>query len=162
MQEEFNNPKELYVMSKLRQADINKLAGVHPHLISVVERARESHSFIVTEGLRTIERQRELVAKGLSKTLNSRHLTGHAVDLAPWMDRDGDGAVDSGEVLYDWPLFFPMADAVKKAAEELSVEIVWGGAWKNLRDLSSPISANDMSRTFPDGPHFELDRSYYK
>lgn len=148
-------------MTKLRQADINKMAGVHPDLVAVVERARKNSTFIVTEGLRTIERQRELVARGASKTLNSRHLTGHAVDLAPWLDKDGDGAVDNGEVLYDWPLFFPIADAMKKAAEELEVQIVWGGSWKNLKDLPVPITAKNMSRTFPDGPHFELDRKMY-
>lgn len=112
-----------------------KLMGVHGDLVKVVERASEmsTNPFIVTEGLRTLERQRLLVAKGASQTLDSRHLTGHAVDLAVMVD---------GEVRWDWPLYRKLGDTVKAAAKELSVPIVWGGDWKG----------------FPDGPHFELDR----
>ena len=145
-------------MSKLRQSDVNKLANVHPDLVAVVEKAREYYSFAVVEGLRTVERQRELVAKGASQTMASRHLTGHAVDLAPWLDADKDGVADNGEIRWDWPMFFPLADAMKKAAAELGVQIVWGGAWKNLNDLPVPITSKNMSKSFPDGPHFELDR----
>lgn len=115
-----------------------KLAGVHEDLVAVVERAAalSEVEFIVTEGLRTIERQRELVAKGASRTLKSRHLTGHAVDLA---------AKVGGEVRWDWPLYAKLNDAMARAARELNVPIVWGGSWK----------------TFKDGPHFELDRRSY-
>lgn len=114
------------------------LTGVHEDMVAVVERAAalSEVEFIVTEGLRTIERQRQLVAKGASKTMNSRHLTGHAVDLAAKID---------GEVRWDWPLYAKLNDAMQKAAKELDVPIVWGGSW----------------RTFKDGPHFELDRRAY-
>ena len=114
------------------------LVGVHDDLVSVVERAAELSEveFIVTEGLRSLERQRELVAKGASKTLNSRHLTGHAIDVA---------AKVGGQVRYDWPLYPKISKAMKAAAKELNVPIVWGGDWK----------------TFKDGPHFELDRRSY-
>lgn len=110
-----------------------KLKGVDARLVSVVERAAtySTVKFIVTEGLRTQERQAMLVKQGASKTMNSKHLTGRAVDIAPIVD---------GKVRWDWPLFYPVADAFKKAAAELNVEIVWGGDWK----------------TFKDGPHFEL------
>lgn len=123
------------------------LAGVHKDLVAVVNLASELTTvpFIVTEGSRTIERQKALVAKGASQTMNSRHLTGHAVDLAAWLDIDGDGAVDGGEVRWDWPLYAKIADAMKKAAAQLDVKIVWGGDW----------------RSFKDGPHFELDRKVY-
>lgn len=122
---------------KLSKRSLSKLDGVHPALVDVVQRAitLSPVDFVVIEGVRSVERQRELKASGASQTMNSRHLTGHAVDLAPWV----------GEVRWDWPLFYPMAAAMKAAAEELGVKIVWGGDWK-----------------FKDGPHFELDRRYYK
>jgi peptidoglycan L-alanyl-D-glutamate endopeptidase CwlK len=115
-----------------------RLASIHPHLADVVRRAAMYLPFelLVVEGLRTLARQRELVAKGASKTLKSRHLTGHAVDLAPILD---------GEVRWDWPLFHQIAPAMKHAADDLDVAIIWGGDW----------------RSFKDGPHFELDRKVY-
>lgn len=124
---------------KLSARSLSKLEGVHPDLVKVVKLAIEltDVDFGVTEGLRTIERQRELVAKGASKTMNSRHITGHAVDLVAYVGR---------EVRWDWPLFHKIAAAMKQAANALGVQIVWGGDWKS----------------FPDGPHFELDRSVYK
>ena len=87
--------------SALSSRDRARLQGVHPDLIRVIERARTLASFIVTEGLRTRERQAELVRIGASQTMNSRHLTGHAVDIAYWID-DGDGWVVWGG---DWTSF---------------------------------------------------------
>lgn len=113
-----------------------RLSGVHPDLVAVVERAIQitEVDFAVLEGLRSRDRQKELFAKGASKTMNSRHLTGHAVDLAPWpIDWD------------DLSRFEQVADAMKQASEELDVLVIWGGDW----------------RTFYDGPHFELDRKVY-
>lgn len=114
-----------------------RLIGVHPDLVRVVERAI-AHSeidFIVTEGLRSAARQAQLVKAGASQTLKSRHLTGHAVDLA---------ALVGGQVRWDWPLYPKLAAAMKGAAAELQIPLVWGGDW-----------------TFRDGPHFELDRHRY-
>jgi peptidoglycan L-alanyl-D-glutamate endopeptidase CwlK len=115
-----------------------RLRGLHPDLVKVVERAIEitDVDFTVLEGLRTPERQKALVEAGASQTLNSRHLTGHAVDLGAWV---GD------EVRWDWPLYHKIAAAMKDAAKQEGVSIVWGGGW----------------RTFKDGPHFELDRKAY-
>lgn len=112
--------------SKSRQ----KLQGVHPDLVAVVERAIEisEQDFSVGEGLRSIDRQHELYNTGRSKTLNSRHLTGHAVDLFPY------------PISWDWEYFYPIAEAMKTAAEELDIPLEWGGDWKG----------------FPDGPHFQL------
>ena len=124
--------------------DRARLEGVHRDLVRVVERARLAVPFIVTEGLRTRERQARLVAIGASRTMNSRHLTGHAVDLAYWRD-DGDGSVEQGEIRWDWPLYEQIGAAMKRAAKELEVPIVWGGDWASFRD----------------GPHFELDRKAY-
>lgn len=115
-----------------------RLQGVHTDLRKVVERAIEitTVDFAVLEGLRTPERQKQLVEAGASLTLNSRHLTGHAVDLGAWVE---------GEIRWDWPLYEKIATALKASAEELGVVIIWGGDW--LR--------------FKDGPHFELSRERY-
>ncbi len=134
-----------------------KLLGVHADLVRVVHRAAElleakkgALDLVVLEGLRTLERQRQLRAAGLSQvTTTGRHLTGHAVDLGaflPFEDLDGDGRDDDGleGLRWDWPLYAKVAAAVKAAARELGVAIVWGGDWK-MRD----------------GPHFELDRKVY-
>lgn len=121
---------------KLGIRSLQNLSGVHPDLVAVVKRAIQitEVDFTVIEGVRSRERQKQLVAKGASKTMNSRHLTGHAVDMVPWpIDWD------------DLNRFEIMADAMKKASEELDIPIVWGGDWK----------------TFYDGPHFELDRKVY-
>ncbi len=112
------------------------LIGVHPDLVKVIRRAAKAGGFIVTEGLRTKARQAQLVKAGASRTMNSRHITGHAIDVA---------AVVNGEVRWDWGLYPIIAKTVKAAAKDLGVPITWGGDWKSFRD----------------GPHFELDRKAY-
>ena len=124
--------------------DHERLKGVHPDLVQVVQVARQFTPFIVLEGLRTPARQARLVAEGASRTLNSRHLTGHAVDLGYWLD-DGDGIPENGEVRWDWPLYHKQARWLKDVAADLQVPIICGADWKN----------------FPDGPHFELCRRAY-
>lgn len=116
----------------------DRLRGVHPALAAVVERAAQltDTDFVVTEGLRTQARQAELVKAGASRTMNSKHITGHAVDLA---------ALVGGSVRWDWPLYHRLAAAMKRAASELGIPIVWGGDWQS----------------FPDGPHFEIDPGAY-
>jgi peptidoglycan L-alanyl-D-glutamate endopeptidase CwlK len=116
---------------------------VHPALVGVVRRAHEivdgrddGLGFVVTEGVRTRDRQAELVRVGASRTMNSKHLPqpdglGHATDLA---------ATVSGTVRWDFPLYDHLAEAMKKAAREQGVQIEWGGDWASFRD----------------GPHFEL------
>ena len=123
-----------------------KLNGVHKDLVAVVEKAitLSSKDFTIIEGLRSIERQKQLYAAGKSKTLNSRHITGHAVDLAPWPingDFDSDGILN----IADWDEYYPIADAMKEAAQDLGVSLEWGGDWKG----------------FPDGPHFQLSHKGY-
>lgn len=122
----------------LGQRSLDRLKGVHPDLIRVVKRAIQitEIDFTILEGLRTAERQRQLMAAGATKTLNSRHLTGHAVDL---------GAFVAGEVRWDWPLYRKLAEAMKQAAAEQGVPITWGGDWRTLKD----------------GPHFELPWAQY-
>ena len=120
---------------KLGTRSLQRLSGVHPDLVAVVKRAIEiaEKDFTVIEGMRDISRQRKLVKSGASTTMNSRHLTGHAVDLAPW------------PISWEWGGFYPIADAMKQAAKELDVNLEWGGDWKS----------------FPDGPHFQLSRKAY-
>ncbi len=129
----------------LNERSEKALAGVHPDLVAVVRRAAEimPGGFIITEGMRTKERQRALFAKGLSKTMNSRHLYGLAVDFAPLIDTDGDG---DKEVTWKTPAFLPVIKAFKQAATELGIPIVSGGDWKSFKDY----------------PHIELSRAVYK
>lgn len=123
---------------RLSERSRARLKGVHPALIEVIEAAIRTTpvDFMVTEGLRTATRQAALVKAGASRTLNSRHLTGHAVDIA---------AVVDGAVRWDWPLYPRIAEAIKAAAKARGVALVWGGDWPRLRD----------------GPHFELDRKVF-
>jgi len=118
---------------------LKNLKGVHPDLVSVMYNALDitTVDFAITEGLRTVERQKKLLEQGKSTTMNSRHLTGHAVDVMAYV---------GGKGSWDWDLYEVIAVAVKKAAKDLDVPIKWGGDWT----------------TFKDGVHFELDRDFYK
>ena len=118
-----------------------RLRGVHPDLVRVVRRcaadwADPETGFIVTQGLRTLEEQKLLKAKGASRTLRSRHLTGHAVDLAVSV---------RGQIRWDWPLYAKLAKAMKEAAKKEKVPLEWGGDWTS----------------FKDGPHFQLPWAKY-
>ena len=123
------------MMFKLGKKSQKALIGVHPDIIKVINRALEISviDFTVIEGLRTLERQKVLYAAGATKTLKSRHLTGHAVDLAPYIN---------GSIRWDWPLFYKIADAMKAASKELGIPLEWGGDWKS----------------FKDGPHWQLPK----
>lgn len=139
---------------KLSQKSLDRLTGVHPDLVDVVMLAigKSEVDFCVLEGVRSMARQEQLVKAGASKTMKSRHLTGHAVDL---------GAMLGGSVRWDWGLYMKVAESMKEASEELAVPIRWGGAWKLLSELDAPITSEMLSRSFPDGPHFELPIKEY-
>ncbi len=124
---------------KLGASSLEKLRGVHPDLVRVIKRAAEISKvdFMVVEGLRTLERQKQLKAAGASTILNSRHITGHAVDIVPMLD---------GKARWDWPMFHRLAPFVLKAAKQVGVRVEWGGDWTR----------------FPDGPHWQLPRRTYK
>lgn len=111
----------------------SRLKGVHPDLVRVIERAGKDADFMVIEGVRSLARQKELVKAGASKTLHSRHLTGHAVDIAPLI---------RGKLCWSWDVFHALAPVIKAAAKAEGVTVTWGGDWKN----------------FPDGPHWELPK----
>lgn len=123
----------------LGSRSIANLKGVHPDLVKVVKRAIEitECDFTVIEGLRTSQRQAQLVKSGASQTKNSRHLTGHAVDLGAWVN---------GTVSWDWKYYYQIEKAMKQASKELNIPIEWGGDWKSLKD----------------GPHYQLPWSYKK
>lgn len=114
------------------------LRGVHPDLVKVIRRAIaiSKIDFKVLEGVRSVARQRELVKKGASQTMKSRHIHGFAVDIAPFV---------AGQVRWDWPLYFQLAATVKQAAKDVGVPVEWGGDWK----------------TFKDGPHWQLPARKY-
>lgn len=122
----------------LSQRSLDRLVGVDANLVKVVKRAIQisKYDFMVVEGLRTKETQAEYVKKGVSKTMNSYHLTGHAVDLAP---------LENGVI--DWnntkKQFNSVADAMLQAAKELNVKIEWGGSWQGFVDM----------------PHFQVPRN---
>jgi len=109
------------------------LEGVDIRLVRIVEQAIKETAidFTVTEGLRTPERQQQLVNDGYSQTMKSKHLTGHAVDLV---------AIVNGKVSWDKEHYPEIARAMKKAASDQQVKIRWGGDFKS----------------FFDGPHWEL------
>lgn len=140
-----------------------RLDGVHPDLVRVVKRAITitPQDFTVQEGLRSRATQADYVNRGVSKTMNSRHLTGHAVDLVPWIN---------GQPRWEWPPIFVMADAVRRAAIIEEVRLVWGGVWDRMlldlpeysSGLQKAVDAYSARRraagksAFLDGPHFEV------
>lgn len=129
---------------QIDQKSEKKLVGVHPHLIEIVRAAAKitAVDFIITEGPRTLERQRQLVASGASQTLRSRHIPGgpskfaHAIDVA---------ATVAGQVRWDWPLYDRISVAMKQGAQQVGFPVEWGGDWT----------------TFKDGPHYQLPWSSY-
>lgn len=143
---------------RLSRSSREKLKPAHGDLRAVVYRAsallRDVQGgrvdFRVGEVERTLERQKELYASGASKTMNSRHIPAELKEGCQWQTRVA--AVDlfalvGGKISWDWPLYHIIADAMKQAADELGVDLDWGGDWAS----------------FADGPHFQLSwRSYPK
>lgn len=153
-------------------ASESKLRGVHPDLVRVVraadrimERLYAPVGFRVNEGVRSKERQAQLVAAGASWTLDGRHVTGHAVDLV---------ATLNDEVSWDWPLYYKVGDAMRRASINEGVPLVWGGVWdRRIDELTLEGGTEDDVTSYVarqksrgkqariDGPHFELDRARY-
>jgi len=146
----------------LGKASQGKLDLVKPQLARVVRRAITitSVDFTVFEGVRTLATQKEYLRRGVTTTLNSKHLTGDAVDLVPWI---------SGGPRWEWEAIYPIAAAMRDAAIAEGVQLRWGGNWSNLNAIMA--GANAMrdaveyytkarlaagKRAFIDGPHYEL------
>ena len=151
---------------KLSTRSKNKLKGVHPDMVAVVERAIEltDVDFGVTYGVRSLAEQEKLVASGRSQTMKSKHLKqddgySHAVDVV---------AYDGSDVVWEINVYDNICDAFKKAAIEKGVAIKWGAAWSEGDIRSYEGTAEDAMnayidlrrsqgrRPFIDGPHFEL------
>lgn len=111
-----------------------RLKGVRDDLVEVMTEALKTspHDFGITEGLRSLQLQKIYVSRGKSRTMNSKHLTGHAVDIVVYDE--------NGEVTWDLKYYREVAEHVKKVSFQLQIPITWGGDWKS----------------FVDGPHFEL------
>jgi peptidoglycan LD-endopeptidase CwlK len=121
----------------------DKLKGLHPDLVRVIRRAARTADFAIVEGVRTLARQRQLVASGASRTLNSRHIPArnglaHAIDIYPVVDDN---------LVMDWSggHFARLARLVKATAKAERVPLEWGGDWKRFRD----------------GPHWQLPWAAY-
>jgi peptidoglycan LD-endopeptidase CwlK len=146
---------------KLSNRSKKNLEGVDDRLVAVVEYAIEvtKVDFAVIEGIRTIQRQRELVASGASQTMNSKHIDGHAVDLMAYI---------GNRASWELNLYDDIADAVKLAAIEVGVPIKWGAAWhipdirswdgtmQDALDGYTDLRRSQGRRAFIDGPHFEI------
>lgn len=155
-------------MYRLGTKSKQRLVGVHPDLVRCVELAitRTTQDFTALEGVRSEALQREYVRKGASQTMDSRHRVqvsgfGCAVDLVPWA---------GGMPRWEWPLIYPIAEAMRQAAVELDIPIRWGGAWVSLntmtpggakRAVDAYVAARRAAKqkAFTDGPHFELPKS---
>ena len=155
-------------MYQLGSASRQRLIGVDPRLVRIVERAIKisAQDFSVHEGVRSVATQREYVRRGSSQTMDSRHLKqpdglGKAVDLVPWA---------GGMLRWEWPLIWPIADAMRQAAIEAGVPIRWGGCWGLINGMQSVgamkraqdeyVATRKAQRksSFLDGPHFEIPK----
>ena len=151
----------------------DELVGVAPALVVLCYRTLELSpvDFAVHDGVRTIEEQREYVRRGVSQTMNSRHLPvhpnddtsrpmrGHAVDLVPYLN---------GKLRWEWEPIYKVAAAMHKAAEELNIALVWGGVWDRAFRTLNPAQLDkevegyvarrkrQRKKAFIDGPHFQL------
>jgi len=148
-------------MFRLSNRSLSRLEGVDPSLVNVVKRAIEltKVDFGVSEGLRTIERQKELVAQGASQTMASKHIEGRAVDLVAYI---------GSRVSWELNLYDDIADAMRLAAIEQNAEIRWGAAWhidnicgwngsmENAMNDYIDLRRSQGRRPFIDAPHFEL------
>lgn len=150
---------------KLGTRSRSELKGVNADLVAVVERAIQLtvQDFAVHDGTRTMMEQKKYVASGVSKTLDSRHLTGHAVDLVPYIN---------GKLRWEMEPICRIADAVRMAANELGTPIRWGGAWDRLlteetdppEEMVDDYTARRKAvgkKAFIDGPHYELPKGQY-
>lgn len=123
---------------ELTKKDIQRMKGVHPALVRLfTEVARTSPiPFMILEGRRSLEQQKKNIENGVSWTLKSKHLTGHALDVIPLVE---------GKPTWSWPVYHKFAPIVKAVAKKLKIEVTWGGDWKKTKD----------------GPHWEIDPKKY-
>lgn len=147
-------------MYKLGKRSLERLEGVDERMVAIVKSAihQSKQDFSVICGLRSIEEQKKLVAKGASQTMKSKHIDGLAVDLAAWEDG----------IRWELNLYDEIADAVKAAANDLGVAVRWGAAWhidsfgdykgtaEDAMNEYVDLRRSQGRRPFIDAPHFEL------
>ena len=136
---------------------LDNLVGVATDLVAVATRAiaLSDVDFGVIEGLRTPERQQELLEAHASQTLQSKHIIGHAIDVAAFV---------GGTVSWDWPLYPRIAHAMQAASREFGIPIVFGCVWdRQLASLTDNIQyeiecykARRSGKAFLDAGHYEL------
>lgn len=150
----------------LSQRSLSKLIGVHPLLVDTVKIAitKTRTDFAVSQGLRTIKEQKDLLAKGATQTMSSLHLQqsdgyGHAVDLVAYV---------GNRMSWELNLYDDIADAMVEAARKTGAKIRWGAAWHipNIAQWNGSMETamnsyidlrrSQGKRPFIDGPHFEL------
>lgn len=142
------------------------LVGVKAPIVAVVRRAIliTEIDFAVHEGVRQLERQRKLVASGASRTLDSYHLTGDAVDLVPYVD---------GVLRWEHALCNEVARAMFEASGQLGVPLIWGRVWDTALIELDPEDFDGERALYveryqrvhgkkkwplDDGPHFQGER----
>tara|TARA_Y100001972_G_C7586409_1_gene294042 strand:- start:227 stop:664 length:438 start_codon:yes stop_codon:yes gene_type:complete len=131
---------------KFGKSSEEKLQTVRPELADVARKALELSSidFGITEGLRSEQKQKQLVSEGASKTMKSKHLTGHAIDIVCYAD---------GKITWDLEHYQTAAYAFGLASKELDVQIRWGGNWSGYKTGDFKLDPNNK---FVDAVHFEL------
>jgi peptidoglycan L-alanyl-D-glutamate endopeptidase CwlK len=151
------------VTFNLSMRSLQKLNGVHRDLVNVVEKAIHltTVDFGVLQGLRTQEEQKRLFKEGKTQTMNSRHMSGHAVDVV---------AYEKGKVIWDSWSYVPIAQAFLEASKQLRVPIRWGGCWavldgektaKQLLEEYKDECRREGKRPFFDFGHMELPKAEY-
>ena len=128
---------------KLSAADEQKLKKVHPDLVKIIRKcaATTTVPFKIMETARSVAQQKENIKKGVSWTMNSRHIVSddglcRAADVVPLVN---------GKVSWSWPVYFKLAPQMKAAAKAVGVPVEWGGDWKKNKD----------------GPHWQLPWTKY-
>ena len=152
---------------KLSRRSLDRLEGIDEGLQEVVKMAitLSKTDFGVVQGLRTKQQQEELVAKGASQTMKSKHLEGKAFDIMAYVN---------GRASWELNLYDDLADAIKEAAVTLGIPICWGAAWatpqapypmdirkwegtmEEAMNAYIDLRRSQGKRPFIDGPHFEL------
>ena len=124
-------------MYKFGKRSRERLKGVDTKLVNVLNELIKMMDVTVIEGLRSAERQKELLAKGATKVKYSKHMEGKAVDIAPypidWENRDG---------------FYYMGGMIRGIAKQLGIDIRFGGDWDSDGDTKD--------NSFDDLVHIEL------
>jgi len=124
-------------MYKFGRRSRERLKGVDVRLVNVLNELIKMMDVTIIEGLRSAERQKELLAKGATKVKYSKHMEGKAVDLSPypidWENRDG---------------FYYMGGMIRGIAKQMGVNVRFGGDWDSDGDTKD--------NSFDDLVHVEI------